>query len=169
MFHSFTALDGKSAVVDTNGGGNTYVNAFLRKPRNKDVHPVSGTRSSRLKVLTISCTYGVTSPPPGQSASSTSDCATLGKEDSICTVYVRGSLRGMGLMVCHWKHCVNGNCVLVHGGEGQSRVIPSVRYVTALHSEWEDKSELRKATTYFAASFSSLAVECVDSACLSAA
>ena len=38
VFHSFTALDGTSAVVDANGGGNTYVNAFLRKPRNKYVH-----------------------------------------------------------------------------------------------------------------------------------
>ena len=37
VFHSFTAQDDTSAVVDANGGGKTYVNAFPRKPRNKDV------------------------------------------------------------------------------------------------------------------------------------
>ena len=33
VFHSFTALDEASAVVDAIGGGRTYVNAFLRNPR----------------------------------------------------------------------------------------------------------------------------------------
>ena len=55
-------------------------------------------------------------PPSSHSASSTSDCATSGKEGGIYVVY--GSL---SLMVSDGKHCVNGDCVLVHGGGPRQR------------------------------------------------
>jgi hypothetical protein len=135
-------MDGTSAVVDANGGGKMYVNAFVRNPRNKDVHPViviwhEELETLRVRVLTTACTYGIMRPPPGHFASSTSYCATSGKEDAVCVMYVRGSLSPM---VSDWKHRVNGNCVLVHG-RGPGRLF---NYSTVGNEEYCE-SEPRKA------------------------